>query len=74
MILVIDDGAWDEYDRAAAWCAERGVAGKTGDALPPGLSARAARLIDEDPDAFADHVRATAYAQAMAGILPEDPS
>lgn len=59
------DKAWDEYDSAAEYLAKRGRKGLAGEALPEGLSDRTARLIDEDPEAFARRVREYAYAQGM---------
>lgn len=56
---------WAEYDSAAEWCAKRELAGKVGDPLPVGLSTGAKQLIDNDPEAFQDRVRSTAYALAM---------
>jgi hypothetical protein len=60
---------WTEYDRAAEDCARRGD--RTGASLPAWLSKGAKRLINADPDAFSERVRATAYALAMAGT-PEE--
>ena len=59
-------GAWREYDAAAKWCARRKLAGKIGDPLPTLLSADCQTLIDDDPEAFQDRVRLTAYALAMS--------
>lgn len=64
----VPGGEWLEYDSAADWCAARGIAGKAGDALPQGLSERAAELIGFDTDAFADRVRQCAYARSMRNI------
>lgn len=58
--------AWHEYDLAAEWCAKNGSSGEVGSELPANISARTKRLIDNDTDAFADRVRLTAYAIAMA--------
>lgn len=58
---------WIEYDAAAEWCARRGFSGNVGSPLPPLLSRSRKRRIDYDPDAFAQRVRATAYALAMEG-------
>lgn len=63
----ITAAAWQEYDSAAAWCAKRGLKGVEGDPLPEALSSRAQALIDEDPEAFEQRVRDTAYAIAMEG-------
>lgn len=56
---------WGEYDSAAEWCARRGLKGADGDPLPPMLSADCLALINDDPEAFGERVRATAYALAM---------
>lgn len=61
----IPGGEWLEYDSAADWCAARGIAGNAGDAIPVGLSERAAELIGFDVEAFADRVRQCAYARSM---------
>jgi len=50
--------AWDEYDLAARCVAIFGE-------LPDTMSGMARTFIDEDPEAFDGHVRATAYAIAM---------
>jgi hypothetical protein len=63
----IPAGTWLEYDAAADWCAARGIAGKTGDKLPDGLSERAAEFINLDPEAFEARVREHAYARSMVG-------
>ena len=67
-----DANAWREYDAAAFWCAKRGHTGKVGSMLPNLLSLPTFMLIDADPDAFAERVRATAYALAMEGIQSDD--
>ena len=59
---MIGKRAWEEYDSAAEWCAIRSKKGTAGDLLPTGLSAEASYLINEDPDAFSERVRASAYA------------
>ena len=56
---------WNEYDMAAEWCARRGLEGIEGDRLPVFLSCTCHDLIMNDPDAFADRVRSTAYMLAM---------
>lgn len=56
---------WEEYDDAASWCAERGIAGNDGDPLPDNLSADCFWAINDDPEAFAERIRATAYARSM---------
>lgn len=57
--------AWREYDMAARWCAERGLTGERGSKLPFAMTVRVVELIDDDPDAFSERVRAMAYARAM---------
>lgn len=57
---------WSEYDSAAEWCAKRGIRGNVGDRLPLNLSGLCLNLIAEDPEAFAERIRATAYALACA--------
>ena len=57
---------WNEYDSAAEWCAKRGLSGKTGDPLPNLMSAATVNEINEHPEEFAERVRMTAYALAMA--------
>jgi hypothetical protein len=64
--------AWAEYSYAAEYAARRRMAGETGYPLPPLMSVRATDLIDDDPEAFEAHVRATAYAISMAGVHPEE--
>ena len=61
--------AWKEYDMAAEWCAKRGLEGKDGDPLPENLGAPCAGLISEDPDAFQQRVKDTAYAMARGENL-----
>ena len=61
--------AWNEYDFAAAWCAKRGLKGACGDPLPELISDRCYDLINDDPEAFGERVRASAYALAMGEIL-----
>lgn len=56
---------WAEYDRVAEWCAKNGIAGNVGDPLPNFTADDVCREIDDDPEAFAEHVRATAYRLAM---------
>jgi hypothetical protein len=64
---------WTEYDAAADWCAKRGLRGVVGDPLPELISQEVATLIDADPEAFEEHVRMTAYANAMNALnLPEE--
>lgn len=65
--------AWDEYDSAAEWCARRSLRGAAGDPLPEGLSARATKLITDDPETFQERVQRFAYAIAMNSLnLPEE--
>lgn len=61
----VELGLWSEYDAAANWCAQRGLAGNVGDRLPEALSADCYDLIADDVDAFRERVAATAYANAM---------
>lgn len=56
---------WAEYDSAAEWCAKRGHSGDVGSPLPEGISSQCCALIETDPESFARHVKATAYALAM---------
>lgn len=56
---------WQIYDSCAEWCAKRGLKGNIGDPLPNLLSREVERLINDDPEAFAERVRQTAYALAM---------
>jgi len=56
---------WAEYDSAAEWCAKRGLKGNEGDRLPTGLSDAVLSEINDHPEAFAERIRATAYALAM---------
>ena len=67
---------WREYDDAAEWCAERGIKGKHGDALPALLSTRCLAEINADPEAFEQRVRDSAYAIAMRkrGIIYLTPT
>ena len=61
--------AWAEYDSAADWCARHGSTGEVGSRLPDGLSVRAAELIADDTEAFAERVRGSAYARAESARL-----
>ena len=63
---------WAEYDAAADWCAARGLKGAIGDPLPENMSADAVQAIADDPDAFADRVRASAYRRAMLKHNPPE--
>jgi len=56
---------WKAYNAAAEWCAKRGSKGAIGDQLPNLMGSGTVALINADPEAFADHVRMTAYALAM---------
>jgi len=62
-----EKNAWEEYDSAAVWCAERKVKGTLEGPLPE-MSAEAYGLIEEDPEAFEEHVKNTAYALAMEKV------
>lgn len=58
-----------EYDGAAQWCAERGLKGECGDALPPGMATDGAlKYISADPEAFQRRVREFAYALSMRNV------
>jgi hypothetical protein len=59
---------WSEYDSAAEYLAKRGLRGEIGDPLPMNMTPQAVALINEDPDAFQERVRATAYALAMESV------
>lgn len=61
-----DRAVWDEYDSAAIWCARHGYTGDVGSPLPALLSTSVKALIDADPEAFAQYVKATAYMVARA--------
>jgi hypothetical protein len=62
---------WAEYDKAAAWLAHRGLTGAEGDPLPDDISEAAEHLIDDNLEAFMEHVRATANALAVEGQRPD---
>ena len=51
---------WAEYDEAAAFLARRRLTGAEGDPLPDLISETAENLIDDDLEAFKEHVRAAA--------------
>lgn len=59
------NGLWAVYDSCAEWCAKRGLKGKIGDPLPNLLDSRVVKLINDDPEAFEQRVRDTAYALAI---------
>lgn len=59
---------WKAYDAAAEWCAKRGLMGAIGDPLPNLMARDTVDLINDDPEAFADRVRLTAYAMAMEAL------
>lgn len=55
-----------EYDAAAEYLAQRGLAGDIGDPLPPNMaSSGALKWIQADPEAFQERVRQCAYARSM---------
>ncbi len=54
-----------EYDAAAMDLARRGLTGDIGDPLPNLMSGATVDAINEDPEAFQQHVRMCAYALAM---------
>lgn len=68
--------AWAEYESAAGWCAKReGTKGVIVGRLPEMISSRCLDLIEADPEAFEERVRATAYGMAMERRnLPEEPA
>ena len=63
-----ETSVWAEYDSAAKWQAARGLDGSLGSKLPEGLSVACAAMIGEDPEAFAERVRAFRYALAMSKV------
>jgi hypothetical protein len=56
---------WAEYHQAAICLARRGLTGDEGDPLPDQISETARNLIDDDLEAFKEHVRAAADLLAM---------
>ena len=56
---------WAEYHEAAVCLARRGLTGDEGDPLPDLISETAENLIDDDLEAFKEHVRAAADLLAM---------
>lgn len=63
----------EEYSSIAEYCAKRGIAGNDGDQLPYFASSFAIEMINDDPEAFRQHVREHAYAIAMNKLnLPEE--
>jgi hypothetical protein len=56
---------WNEYDHAAMELARKGLRGDIGDPLPNLMSADSVNLINDDPEAFHERVRLSAYALAM---------
>lgn len=60
-----------DWERAAEWCAERGLKGVVGDPLPEGISVAAWDAISAAPEAFAETVARYAYARAMRSVQPE---
>ena len=59
---------WIAYDFAAEWCAKRGHTGDIGSPLPSLIGSDTVAAINDDPDAFAERVRLTAYALAMSSV------
>ena len=57
--------AWLAYDMVANDLARRGLKGEIGDPLPNLISSACNKLILDDPEAFAERVRMSAYALAM---------
>jgi hypothetical protein len=64
-----NEHAWQEYDEAAMELARKGLKGKIGDPLPNLMSAEAVNLINDDPEAFQERVRLSAYSLAMSEAL-----
>jgi len=56
---------WAEYDAAASQLAQEGKKGEIGCPLPANMSVVAVALINDDPEAFQERVRLSAYALAM---------
>lgn len=65
--------AWIEYDAIATSLARRGEPCRIGTALPPLVSMEAVALIEDDPEAFMERVRAIAYGIAMERINGDTP-
>lgn len=61
----IQERAWYEYDKAAEQLAKEGRRGLPGDPLPDFMSRDAAILVNADPEAFYDRVKAFSYALSM---------
>jgi hypothetical protein len=60
--------AWMEYDLVANDLARRGKKGEIGDPLPNLISSACDKLIQDDPEAFKERVRMSAYALAMSRV------
>jgi hypothetical protein len=61
-----ESDAWMEYDLVANDLARRGLKGEIGDPLPNLISSACDKLIQDDPEAFTERVRMSAYALAMS--------
>jgi hypothetical protein len=63
-----ESDAWMEYDLVANDLARRGKKGEIGDPLPNLISSACDKLIQDDPEAFKERVRMSAYALAMSRV------
>jgi hypothetical protein len=63
-----ESDAWLEYDLVANDLARRGRKGEIGDPLPNLISSACDKLIQDDPEAFKERVRMSAYALAMSRV------
>jgi hypothetical protein len=63
-----ESDVWIEYEMVANDLARRGLKGKIGDPLPNLISSACDKLIQDDPEAFAERVRMSAYALAMSKV------
>ena len=70
----MDATGWEEYDRAAQWCASNACwGGRRGGLrlLPPNLSPALLKEIEDFPEEFTERVIGFAYAIAMTGVPSE---
>ena len=63
-----ESDAWMEFDLVANDLARRGKKGEIGDPLPNLISSACDKLIQDDPEAFKERVRMSAYALAMSRV------
>jgi hypothetical protein len=63
-----ESDAWKAYDAVANDLARRGLKGEVGDPLPNLISSACDKLIQDDPEAFQERVRMSAYALAMSKV------